>query len=128
MVRGWPWSRWGGGDPFGVAMAVFAGGPAVVGEFVVGAAGQGEVVDVGDGVGGVGGAVVGFAEVGGHAAARECAAAVFGTKATVVHPREESLVSRFESCRGHQIYRTIYAARGHFSHRKQCYQTVVSTK
>src|SRR5277367_1775338 len=34
-------------DPFGLATTVFTRGPAVVGEFVVGAAGQGEVVDVG---------------------------------------------------------------------------------
>ena len=53
---------------------------ALVGEFMVGAAGQGEVVDVGDGVGGVGVAVVGLAEVGGHGAARERAAAVFGVQ------------------------------------------------
>jgi hypothetical protein len=59
------------GDPFGVAVVVFAGGPALFGEFVVGAAGQGEIVDVGDRVGGVGVVVMGFAEVGGHAAARE---------------------------------------------------------
>ena len=65
-------------DPFGVGVLVFAGSPALFGHFVVGAAGLGEVVDVGDGVGGVGVAVVGFAEVGGHGAARERAAAVFG--------------------------------------------------
>jgi hypothetical protein len=63
-VEVWWW------DPFGVAVCVFAGGPALFGEFVVGAAGQGEVVDVGDGVDGVGVAVVGFAEVSGHGAAR----------------------------------------------------------
>ena len=73
-------------DPFGVAVRVFAGGPALFGEVVVGAAGQGEVVDFGDGVGGVGVAVVGFAEVGGHGAARERAAAVFGMQVTVVRP------------------------------------------
>ena len=67
-------------DPFGVAMGIFAGGPALFGELVVGVAGQGEVVDVGDGVGGVGVAVVGFAEVGGHGAARERAPAVFGVQ------------------------------------------------
>src|SRR5271156_7222846 len=69
--------RW---DPLGVAVGIFAGGPALFGEFVVGAAGQGEVVDVGDGVGGVGVAVVGLAEVGGHAAAGERASAVFGVQ------------------------------------------------
>src|SRR5437588_7567007 len=34
-------------DPFGVAVGVFAGGPAFFGESVVGSAGQGEVVDIG---------------------------------------------------------------------------------
>ena len=35
--------RW---DPFGVAVGAFAGGPTLFGEFVVGAAGKGQVVDV----------------------------------------------------------------------------------
>ena len=39
-----------------------------------------EVVDVGDGVDGVGVAVVGLAEVGGHGAARKRAPAVFGVQ------------------------------------------------
>src|ERR1700761_6243828 len=68
------------GDPFGVAVGVFAGGPAVRGEFVVRAAAESQVVDVGDGVGGVGVGVVDFAEVGGHGAAREGAATVFGVE------------------------------------------------
>ena len=48
-------------DPFGVAVGVFAGGPALFGELVVGAAAERHVVDVGDGVGGVAVAVMGFA-------------------------------------------------------------------
>src|ERR1700722_6264986 len=67
-------------DPFGLAVRVFAGGPALFGEFVVGAAGQGEIVDVGDRVGGVGVVVMGFAEVGGHAAAGEGAATILGVQ------------------------------------------------
>src|ERR1700761_9028166 len=70
--------RWG--DPFGVAVVVFAGGPALLGEIVIGAAAKSQVVDVGDGIGGVGVGVVDFAEVGGHGAAREGAAAVFGVE------------------------------------------------
>ena len=58
-------------DPFGVAVRVFAGGPALFGELVVGAAGKGELVDIGDRVGGVGVAVVDFAEIAGHGAAGE---------------------------------------------------------
>ena len=56
-------------DPFGLAVVVFAGGPAVVGHCVVGVAAEGEGVDVGDGVGGVAVAVVGFAQIAGHGAA-----------------------------------------------------------
>ena len=37
----------GWGDPFGVAAGVFAGDPALVEEFVIGWAGEGELVDVG---------------------------------------------------------------------------------
>jgi hypothetical protein len=69
--------RW---DPLGVAMGIFAGGPALVGEFVVGATGQSEVIDVGDRVGGVRVVVVGFAEIAGHGAAGERAATVFGVQ------------------------------------------------
>ena len=69
--------RW---DPFGVAVGVFAGGPALVGEFVVGAAAKSQLVDIGDGVGGVGVVVVDFAEVAGHGAAGEGAATVLGVQ------------------------------------------------
>src|ERR1700733_8974197 len=74
VVEVWWW------DPFGVAVTVFAGGPALFGELVVGAASESQVVDVGDGVGGVAVAVVGFAQVAGHGAAGEGAAAVFGVQ------------------------------------------------
>ena len=52
----------------------------MVGEFVVGAAGKAEVVDVGDGVGGLGVVVVGFAEIAGHGAAGEGAATILGVQ------------------------------------------------
>jgi hypothetical protein len=68
------------GDPFGLAVAVFAGGPALFGEFVVGAAGQGEVVDIGDRVGGVAVAVVGLAQVARHAAAGKRTTAIPGVQ------------------------------------------------
>src|ERR1700722_8291476 len=79
--------RW---EPFGVAEFVFAGGPALVGEFVVGAAGQGNVVDVGDGVGGVGVVVVGFAEIAGHGAAGEGAATILGKNVEVMHLSQDA--------------------------------------
>src|SRR5882762_5498070 len=49
--------------PFGLAAMVLAGGPALFGEFVVGAAAKSQVVDVGDRVYGVAVAVVDFAEI-----------------------------------------------------------------
>ena len=69
-----------GWEPFGVAVGVFAGGPALFGEWVVGTAGQAEVVDVGDGVGGVGIIVVDLAPVGRHRAAGEGAATISGVQ------------------------------------------------
>lgn len=43
-----------GWDPFGVAFGVFAGGPAAgFKDAVLGSAGEGQVVDVGGGAGGV---------------------------------------------------------------------------
>ncbi len=39
----------GRGNPFGIAVGVFAGAPAWVGQFVVGAAGEGQLIDVGGG-------------------------------------------------------------------------------
>src|ERR1700761_2293632 len=69
--------RW---DPLCVAPRVFAGDPALVGEFVVGAAAKRQVVDIGDGVGGVAVAVVDFAEIAGHGAAGEGAATILGVQ------------------------------------------------
>jgi hypothetical protein len=74
VVEVWWW------DPFGVAVRVFAAGPAVVGELVIRIAGQREVVDIGDRVGGVGVIVVDLAEIAGHGAAGEGAAAVSGVQ------------------------------------------------
>jgi hypothetical protein len=70
-------------DPFGLAVGVFAGGPALVGHCVVGVAAEGEGVDVGDGVGGVGVAVVDLAQIARHGAAGEGAATVLGTTVQV---------------------------------------------
>jgi hypothetical protein len=61
----------------------------LVGEFVVGATGKAEVVDVGDRVGGVGVAVVDFAEVAGDIAAGKGAVTILGMNASVVHPRHD---------------------------------------
>ena len=68
------------GEPFGLAVGVFAGGPALFGEVMVGAAAEGQLVDICDRVGGVAVAVVDFAQVAGHGAAGEGAAAVFGVE------------------------------------------------
>jgi hypothetical protein len=73
-VEVWWW------EPFGLTVGVFAGAPALFGEVMVGAAGQAEVVDVGDGVGGVGIVVVDFALVGRHGAAGEGAATISGVQ------------------------------------------------
>ena len=67
-------------DPFGVAVGVFSGGPTLFGELVVGATAKAEVVDVGDGVGGVGVVVVGLAQIAGHGAAGERTPTVFGVE------------------------------------------------
>jgi hypothetical protein len=72
-------------NPFGVAVVVFAGTPAVFGDVVLWGAGQGEVVDVGGAVVRVGVGVVDFAEISGHLAVGEGAAAVFGKAVEVMH-------------------------------------------
>ena len=69
--------RW---DPFGLAVGVFAGGPALFGEWVIGAAGQREGVDVGDRVVAIRVTVVGLAEVAGDGAAGERAATISGVQ------------------------------------------------
>src|SRR5437588_9440069 len=74
VVQMWWW------DPFGVAVVVFAGGPVLFGQWVMTAAGQGEVVDVGGVAVGVGVGVVDFAVIAGHLAVGEGAAAVFGVQ------------------------------------------------
>src|SRR4051794_31001095 len=68
------------GDPFGLAVGVGAGGPALFGELVIGMADQGEAVDIGDGVFGVGVVVVDLAQVTRDGAAGEGAAAVLGVQ------------------------------------------------
>ena len=64
--------------PFGVAVGVFAGGPAFFDEAVVRSAGEGEVVDVGAPRGGPAPDVVGFTVVGRRRTARLCTAAISG--------------------------------------------------
>ena len=75
-------------DPFGVAVGAFSGGPAAgFDQWMVGSAGQGELVDVGA----MGGCpvvdVVDFAPVAAHVTARARAASVLGMHVPVVHPR-----------------------------------------
>ena len=68
-------------DPFGAAVFAFSGAPAVFGDqAVVCAAGQGEVVDVGEPAFGPVGDVVDLALVARHRAARAAAAAVLGVQ------------------------------------------------
>ena len=68
-------------DPLGVTRAGCVGGPAAgFKEAVVGAAGEGELVDVGGAAFGVVGDVMDFAVVAGHGAARGRAAAVVGVQ------------------------------------------------
>ena len=64
----------------GLAVGEFGCAPALAEEFVVGWAGEGEVVDVGGSVLGPVVDVVDFAEVAGHVAAGVCAASVFGVQ------------------------------------------------
>src|ERR1700735_415624 len=67
-------------DPFGVALAIFAGGPALFGEFVVGAAGQGEVIDVGGVSFSPRADMMDLGEIARDVAVGERAAAVFGVE------------------------------------------------
>jgi hypothetical protein len=64
--------------PFGVAVVVFAGGPALFCELVVGSAAEGQVVDIGFPAFSPGRAVVNFGVVAGHVAAREATPTVLG--------------------------------------------------
>ena len=56
------------GEPFGVAVLVFAGGPALFGQGVVAAAAECQIVDVGGVAFGVGRAVADFGEIARHVA------------------------------------------------------------
>ena len=67
-------------DPFGVAVGVFAGGPALFGESVVRAAGEGELVDVGAVVLCPGVDVVDLGVIAWDVAAWDGAATVFGVQ------------------------------------------------
>ena len=67
-------------DPLGVAIGAFAGGPAVFDQFVVGAAGECQLVDVGAVRGGPVFDVVDFAPIPGHVAAWACAPTVLGVE------------------------------------------------
>src|SRR6516225_3547276 len=96
-------------DPLGVAAGVFAGGPAArFDQWVVGSAGQGQLVDVCTVGGGPVLDVVDLAPVRGCVAAGARAAAVLGMKPQVVHirlscgfrGRTACLVSRPCVCRG----------------------------
>src|SRR5690625_1660570 len=69
-----------GGQRLDHPVAAFAGGPAVGQESVVGAAAQGELVDVGAPAARVVVVVVHLGELGGHGAARVAAAALFGVE------------------------------------------------
>ena len=64
--------------PFGDALGVLAGYPALLEQFVVGAAGEGEVIDVGAAMDRPLVDVLGFGEVAGRGAAGSGAAAVLG--------------------------------------------------
>jgi hypothetical protein len=94
--------RW---DPLCVAARVFAGGPALVGEFVVGATGKAEVVDVGDRVGGVRVVVVDFAEIAGHGATGKGAATILGADCRVLHGA--AAVRLIRMVRRNQVYNII---------------------
>ncbi|OHU62244.1 hypothetical protein BKG85_11770 [Mycobacteroides chelonae] len=79
------------GYPFGGAVGVFSGGPAVVEEAVMRCAGEGEVVDVSATAGGPFADVVGLAQVSRGGAVGVGVAAVFGKTASVVHRCSRSL-------------------------------------
>jgi hypothetical protein len=79
------------GDPFGGAVFAFSGGPAAgFDQGVIGAAGQGQGVDVGAMGGGPLLDVVDLAFVAGHVATGAGAAAVVGMKVLVMHPRYDA--------------------------------------
>ena len=73
-------------DPFGGTVGACVDAPAFVEQFVVGWAGLGEFVDVGQSAFGPFVDVVDFAAVAGGVTAGSGAAAVFGKTVLVVHP------------------------------------------
>jgi hypothetical protein len=77
-------------DPLCFAVAVFAGGPTLFGEFVVGVATESQVVDSGDRIGGIAIAVMDLAQIARHGAAGEGAPTILGTNASVVHSRNDA--------------------------------------
>jgi len=85
QVRGW--------DPLGVAVLVFAGGPALFGEWVVGAAAERQVVGVGGVAFGVGRAVMDFGVIARDVASWVRAPAVFGKIAASAIRRSRSSCS-----------------------------------
>ena len=76
-------------DPFGVAVGVFSGGPALFGEAVVGSAGQGQGVDVGATGARPAVDVVDLGPVAGDVATRLGAATVLGMNVEVMHPNQD---------------------------------------
>jgi site-specific DNA recombinase len=75
------------------AVYKFAGGPALLQQFVVGPAGQAQGVDVGAVGGGPVLDVVDFAPIPGHIAARARAATILRVTVTVVHPKTDGMNS-----------------------------------
>ncbi len=67
-------------DPFGGCVFAFSGGPAALGQWVMAAAGKGEVVDVGDAALRVGGDMMHLTVIAGHIAARVRAATILGVQ------------------------------------------------
>ena len=85
VVEVWRW------DPFGVAVVAFSGGPAAgFDQWVIGAAGQGQRVDVGAVGGGPLLDMVHFAVVAGRVAAWARAAAVLGVQDNSLARRRQS--------------------------------------
>ncbi len=69
--------RW---EPFGIAVSVLAGAPALLEQFVIRAAGQGELVDIGAPADGPCGDMMHLALIARHVTARAGATAIFGVK------------------------------------------------
>src|SRR5271165_6171450 len=79
-------------NPFGVAVRVFAGGPAPgFDDAVLGAAAEGQFVDVGAAAYGVVGDVMNLAVIAGHGASRGRTATILGVQHNSLSGRGESL-------------------------------------